>query len=215
MPIQEPPLQSAPRVLMQRPREFYTPPQPRAKGRLTRNTLRVALELFGIFVGVSAAFMGENYRESVERESQARQIYSALSQEVEDFVIRGQRLHDLETASVRAWEAARDSAPAAPPPPRAVERPSRAAWDATVASGAIRLIDHALFYQLAQHYERLSMQEQRRQRLEELEDRAGAARGPEAAALVERRRGMLRENQENIGMAAPLLVELRRRVTAP
>ncbi|HEX8358935.1 MAG TPA: hypothetical protein VF613_02380 [Longimicrobium sp.] len=198
-------------MLAQRPREFYTPPQPRAKGRVTRGSLRLAFELFGVFVGVSAAFMGENYRETVEREKQARQIYSALSQEVEDFVIRGQRLHDLETASVSGWEAARASGTAAPrTPARAVERPSRAAWDATVASGAIRLIDHALFYQLAQHYERLSMQEARRGRLEEMEDR-----GAGGAALVERRRGMLRENQENIGMAAPLLVELRRRVTAP
>lgn len=214
MPTQPSPLPPAPRLLAQRPREFHTPPQSRARGRFTRSSLRLALELFGIFVGVSAAFMGENYRENVERDKQARQIYSALSQEVEDFVIRGQRLHDLEAARIGALEGGRAGDTAAPPPPaHSAERPSRAAWDATVASGAIRLIDPALFYQLAQHYERVSMHDARRERLEVLDD-AAAAREPQTVALAGRRRALLRENQENIQMASPLLAELRRRVTA-
>ena len=119
---------------------------------------KVTLELFIVFVGVSAAFAVDDYRE-IRAENQKRQaVYSALDRELTQMAETHGPLFQKEmTEQLMAWDraVARGQKPV-PPTFRlpGAERPPTGVWDAAVATGSIDLIDPELFYELARFYNR-------------------------------------------------------------
>jgi hypothetical protein len=119
---------------------------------------KIALELFIVFVGVTAAFAVDNYRSSREQDARRQAVYNALDRELtqmaETFGPMFQREMTRELADWnRAVAAGEHPLPPAFRMPRA-ERPPTGVWDAAVATGSIELIDPELFYELARFYNR-------------------------------------------------------------
>ncbi|HYD53795.1 MAG TPA: hypothetical protein VEA99_14255, partial [Gemmatimonadaceae bacterium] len=116
---------------------------------------RLAFELLVIFVGITAAFAAENYRESIERRARARQFYRAILGELDVFIGPAGAIADTMTARLARF--ASDSAAGrrvAPPYFREPggERPPSAVWDAAVTSGAFTYLRPELYFQLARVY---------------------------------------------------------------
>ena len=117
---------------------------------------KLALELFVVFVGVSAAFAVDDYRE-IRSENQRRiAVYSALDRELSQMAeTRGPGFQREMTRQLGAWdEALARGLKPLPPTFRlpAAERPPTGVWEAAVATGSIELIDPELFYELARFY---------------------------------------------------------------
>jgi hypothetical protein len=125
----------------------------------SRETLsKVALELFIVFVGVSAAFAVENYRDARAQDDRRQAVYLALDRELTQMAeTHGPRFQSEMTRELNAWDQAiaRGEKPV-PPTFRlpGAERPPTGVWDAAVATGSIELIDPELFYELARFYNR-------------------------------------------------------------
>lgn len=126
---------------------------------LSRNLLsKLALELFVVFVGVSAAFAVDNYRDTRAEDQKRQAVYQALDRELTQMAeTHGPRFQIEMTRQLNAWDQAlaRGQKPA-PPMFRlpGAERPPTGVWNAAVASGSIDLIDPQLFYELARFYNR-------------------------------------------------------------
>ena len=119
---------------------------------------RIALELFVVFVGVSAAFALDDYRELRSENERRRAVYLALDRELTQMAeTHGPRFQKEMTLQLIAWDQAiaRGEKPV-PPTFRlpGAERPPTGVWDAAVATGSIQLIDPELFYELARFYNR-------------------------------------------------------------
>lgn len=138
--------------------------RPTAKSRLfdilpSRDLLsKVALELFIVFVGVSAAFAVDNYRESRAEDSKRQAVYRALDRELTQMAeTHGPRFHADLARELNAWDTALARGQKPVPPAFRIpgaERPPTGVWDAAVATGSIELIDSELFYELARFYNR-------------------------------------------------------------
>lgn len=119
---------------------------------------KVVLELFIVFVGVSAAFAVDNYRDAQAQSERRQAVYSALDRELTQMAeTHGPRFQTEMTRELNAWDdaVARGEKPV-PPTFRlpGAERPPTGVWDAAVATGSIELIDPELFYELARFYNR-------------------------------------------------------------
>ena len=119
---------------------------------------KLALELFVVFVGVSAAFALDDFRESRSQAETRRAVYSALDRELSQMAeTHGPKFQRQMTEQLNAWDRAikRGEKPL-PPTFRlpGAERPPTGVWDAAVATGSIELIDPELFYELARFYNR-------------------------------------------------------------
>jgi hypothetical protein len=117
---------------------------------------KLALELFVVFVGVSAAFAVDDYREVRSEQQKRAAVYSALDRELTQMAeTHGPRFQREMTQQLNAWDQAvgRGEKPL-PPTFRlpGAERPPTGVWDAAVATGSIELIDPELFYELARFY---------------------------------------------------------------
>lgn len=127
--------------------------------RPSRDTLsKVALELFIVFVGVSAAFAVENYRDARAEDQRRHAVYLALDRELTQMAeTHGPRFQSEMIRELKAWDeaVARGERPI-PPTFRlpSAERPPTGVWDAAVATGSIELIEPELFYELARFYNR-------------------------------------------------------------
>lgn len=124
-----------------------------------RFLVRLTFELAIVFFGVYGAFLAESVRESREQEQIARNIYSALAEEIADHVSQGQGVLDEYVEAQSVWE---DSFKRGerPPPwviPWKYVGPPLAAWRATMASGGVGLMNQALFYRLAKYYRNVDM----------------------------------------------------------
>jgi hypothetical protein len=140
-------------------------PAERRPGRRTHYLLpsrellaKVALELFIVFVGVSAAFEVDNYRASRAEGIKRHAVYQALDRELSQMAeTRGPLFQREMTQQLEAWDqaVARGQKPL-PPSFRltGADRPPTGVWNAAVASGSIELIDPQLFYELARFYNR-------------------------------------------------------------
>jgi hypothetical protein len=136
-------------------------PISRRRGRLwpARELLaKLALELFVVFVGVSAAFAVDDYREMRSEQQKRAAVYSALDRELTQMAeTHGPRFQREMTQQLIAWDQAlaRGEKPL-PPTFRlpGAERPPTGVWDAATATGSIELIDPELFYELARFYNR-------------------------------------------------------------
>lgn len=119
---------------------------------------RLAAELIIIFVGVTAAFFVENYRERRAAEEELRQASAGIVEELRHCATRGLAHADSFTASIEAWRAAdRAGRRAAPDLYRMPGSPSppTAAWDATVASGVASQFAPDLRFRLGYFYDEM------------------------------------------------------------
>ena len=137
--------------------EVEPAPVPRFRLRPSRELVaKVALELFIVFVGVSAAFAVDDYREMRSENERRRAVYSALDRELTQMAeTHGPGFQAQMTQQLAAWDqaVARGRKPM-PPTFRlpGAERPPSGVWNAAIASGSIDLIDPELFYELARFY---------------------------------------------------------------
>jgi hypothetical protein len=141
--------------------EPEAPASPRKGGRWHRLgplLSKVALELFIVFVGVSAAFAVENYRDARAQDERRQAVYRALDRELKQMAeTHGPMLQRQMTEQLAAWDAA--VARGEKPLPPAVriqdaERPPTGVWDAAVATGTIELVEPELMFELARFYTR-------------------------------------------------------------
>ena len=139
-----------------------TPDQPAAssdQGRRNRFgplLSKIALELFIVFIGVSAAFAVENYRDARNEDARRQAVYRALDRELKQMAeTHGPALQRQMTEQLEAWDKATARGEKPLPPafkmPDA-ERPPTGVWDAAVASGTIELVEPELKFELARFY---------------------------------------------------------------
>jgi hypothetical protein len=118
----------------------------------------LAGELIVVFVGVSAAFVVENYRDSRNQAAEFHQALSGVVAELDRTEGRGREFADAITAKVTEWENVDRTGKRAIPGyyriPGATHPPS-AAWNTMVASGLVRLIEPKLRTELGYFYSEL------------------------------------------------------------
>jgi len=137
------------------------PPQPAkdpSSNRFGPLLSKIALELFIVFIGVSAAFAVENYRDGREQDARREAVYRALDRELKQMAeTRGPALQRTMSEQLDAWDRAVARGEKPLPPafriPEA-ERPPTGVWNAAVATGTIELIDPELMFELARFYTR-------------------------------------------------------------
>ena len=116
-------------------------------------------ELVVIFVGVSAAFVVENYRDNRNQASEFHQALSGVTAELNRHEARAREFADGISAKIREWEdAARDGKRAIPGYYRipGATHPPIAAWNTMVSSGLVRLIEPKLRTELGYFYSEFS-----------------------------------------------------------
>jgi hypothetical protein len=119
------------------------------------NWRRAAVELVVIFVGVTAAFFVESYREHLAAEEDLQQASAGILSELRSFETRGGEYVAAFTAPIERWReddaAGRRTVlefyriPGAP-------RPPTAAWDAAVASGVASQFEPEFRFDLGYFY---------------------------------------------------------------
>lgn len=116
-----------------------------------------AFELVIVFVGVTAAFALENYRQARENASYQHAMVGELRASMDDFATHGADIDRQITALLSAFDRARNQGKTPPLPiyrESGGERPPTKAWDGIVATGAARSLDPKLFFRLALFYSR-------------------------------------------------------------
>jgi hypothetical protein len=119
---------------------------------------KMVLELFIVFVGVSAAFAVENYRDARHQDMRREAVYRALDRELKQMAeTHGPILQRRMTQDLAAWDQALARGEKPLPPAFRIpdaERPPTGAWSAAVATGSIELVEPELFFELARFYTR-------------------------------------------------------------
>jgi hypothetical protein len=115
----------------------------------------LASQLFVIFLGVSAAFVVENYRETLGQREELHQAVAGIIAELEHYETRSVQYADAFNAAIERWAAADREGrrvvpgyfriPGAPHPPSA-------AWNTAVTSGIARMLDPKLRVELGYFY---------------------------------------------------------------
>lgn len=115
-------------------------------------------QLLVIFLGVTAAFLVENYRESVSQRQELQQALAGIISELEHLETVSMRLADEFDSAIAAWAAAdregRRAVPGYYRIPGAPRAPA-AAWNASVSSGITRMIEPKLRFDLGNFYNEL------------------------------------------------------------
>jgi hypothetical protein len=119
---------------------------------------KLALELLIVFVGVTAAFAVDDFRDAREQETRRAAVYRALDRELKQMAETRGPVHQRQmTEQLAAWDQAVAKGERPVPPtfrlPEA-ERPPTGVWDAAVATGSIELVEPDLFFELARFYNR-------------------------------------------------------------
>lgn len=121
---------------------------------------KIALELFAVFAGVTAAFAVDDYRSQRDQDERRRAIYRALDRELKQMAETHGPGYQREMArELASWDQALEKGERPVPPAfklPGAERPPTGVWDAAVASDSIELVDPELFYKLARFYIRAS-----------------------------------------------------------
>ncbi len=115
----------------------------------------LAGQMFVIFLGVSAAFFVESYRETLSEKAELRQAIAGIITELKHYEKRSPEFADSFKAANDRWTVADRAGrravpgyfriPGAPHPPAA-------AWNTAVASGILRLLDPGLRLDLGYYY---------------------------------------------------------------
>ena len=116
---------------------------------------RVVAEFLAIFVGVTAAFFVEGYRENLQQKEDLQNAAAGIITELGRYEVRGMEHVDAIVESLERWRVADERGeqtvpafyriPGAPLPPTA-------AWDAAVSSGVASLIPPDLRIELGYFY---------------------------------------------------------------
>lgn len=119
---------------------------------------KVALELFIVFIGVSAAFAVDDYRERRQEQQRREAIYGALDHELGQVAETFGPYYQRQMATqLDAWDTAVARGERPLPPtfklPGAMGPPT-GVWDAAAATGSIELVDPKFFYELGRYYNR-------------------------------------------------------------
>src|SRR6476646_3911415 len=107
----------------------------------------LAGELVVVFIGVSAAFVIDNYRDSRAQTAEFHQALSGLIAELNRTETRGHEFADNITSKVDEWEKADRNHQRAIPGYYRIPgstHPPTAAWNTMVSSGLVRLIEPEL-----------------------------------------------------------------------
>lgn len=151
---------------------------------------RLQFELLTVFLGVTGAFLAENYRRDRDDAARAQQFYREELVELNTFDGPAAQIGREIDRRLGAYDAARARGELAPPPyyrePRA-ERPPSAVWDAALASGKLEVIDQRLFYGLANFYNRVRSVGDRYQRYNQFTEQQLLPRLDDPRTLYERR----------------------------
>ncbi|HEY0629779.1 MAG TPA: hypothetical protein VGD23_10675 [Sphingomicrobium sp.] len=119
---------------------------------------KIGLELFIVFVGVSAAFAVENYRDDRNEDARRQAVYRALDRELKQMAeTHGPALQRQMTKQLEAWDRALANRERPLPPDFRIpdaERPPTGVWKAATATGTIELIEPELMFELARFYMR-------------------------------------------------------------
>jgi hypothetical protein len=115
----------------------------------------LAGQLLVIFLGVTAAFLVENYRESLSQREELHQAVNGLIAELEDYEMRSARITNAFDSAIETWKTADRRGqraipgyyriPGAPHPPIA-------GWTTMVNSGIARFLDPKLRRDLSYYY---------------------------------------------------------------
>lgn len=115
----------------------------------------LAGQLLVIFLGVSAAFVVENYRETLSQREEMQQAVAGIITELGHYETRSAELADGFDSAIDKWTAADRAGKRAVPGyyriPGAPHPPS-AAWNTTVSSGIARMFDAKLRMDLGFFY---------------------------------------------------------------
>ena len=112
-------------------------------------------ELAVIFIGVSAAFVVDSYRDSRNQQAEYRQALAGVIAELNRYESRGRELADGVSAKIKEWESADRSGMRAVPGYYRIpgaSHPPIAAWNTMVSSGLVRLIEPKLRTELGYFY---------------------------------------------------------------
>ena len=112
-------------------------------------------QLFVIFLGVSAAFVVENYRETLSQREELHQALVGIITEMERYETRSVQFADAFDAATERWAAAdREGRRAVPGYYRipGAAHPPTAAWKTAVTSGIARMIEPKLRVELGYFY---------------------------------------------------------------
>ena len=116
-----------------------------------------AFELVIVFVGVTAAFALENYRQARQEAAYQHAMVGELRASMDDFATHGVEI-DRHIGTLLSSFAAASTQGKMPPLPiyreSGGERPPTRVWDGIVATGAARSLDPKLFFRLAVFYSR-------------------------------------------------------------
>jgi hypothetical protein len=116
-----------------------------------------AFELVIVFVGVTAAFALENYRQKREAAAYQHAMVDELRASMDDFATHGADIDRRIGVLLSNFAAARKAGKCPPVPvyrESGGERPPTRVWDGIVATGAARSLDPKLFFRLAVFYHR-------------------------------------------------------------
>ena len=115
----------------------------------------LAGQLLVIFLGVTAAFVVENYRENLSQREELRQAVAGLIADLERYEIRGVQFADGFDSAIEKWKVAdRQGQRAVPGYYRipGASHPPIAAWTTTVNSGIARMLEPTLRRDLGYYY---------------------------------------------------------------
>lgn len=165
---------------------------------------RLLFELVIIFIGVTAAFALENYREGREESQYRERMVGGLRASLNDIVVHQGEIEREIDAKLAAFDLALSRGERPMPPvyrEPGGEGPPVRVWDGLVATGAARSLDPEMFFNLAKFYGRAESSGHRYARYNLItENRVlpylgqpeifydGARLRPEYAAYVERLR---------------------------
>ena len=119
---------------------------------------KLALELFVVFIGVTAAFAVDDYRDRREQDERRQAVYGALDRELKQMAeTHGPVLQRQMTEQLAAWDQALARGEKPLPPAFRIpdaERPPTGVRNAAIASGTIELVEPELMFELARFYTR-------------------------------------------------------------
>jgi len=171
-----------------------------------------AFELAIVFVGVTAAFALENFRQAHNEAAYRERMVAALRASLDDFSVHGAFIDQHMAAMLGGFDSARAKGeePALPVyRETGGERPPTKAWDGIVATGAARSLDPELFFRLARFYSRADSMGDRYLRYNDFSEarvlpyvghrdtfyEGNGSLKPEFAAYVDRLRDIQREER--------------------
>ena len=178
-------------------------------------------ELIIVFVGVTAAFALENFRQAREDASYRHRMVAALRASLDDWAAHGGDIDRQISVMLGNFDVglAKGEKPTLPIyRETGGERPPTNAWNGIIATGAARSLDPELFFRLARFYNRADSIGERYQRYNNFSEErvlpyvaerdtfydSNGKLKPEFAAYVDRLRDLHREEQAIVVEASNL-----------